>query len=189
MAEDFKSSKTRQVMNLIHAPSSEANPFLPGVSKSAGRKKNSGEPTVESKLWDYTAAKRGISDRTAAKKTSSLRNPSLHIPEDADEKAVSAAPMKKTKHSSKEKITIDINRIILDDMLEDVLERFNTCHCEKCRERIAEKVLDHVPVKIITVSPAEERSVIDSYCDHTRKEISSVLVKIIMQNKRRPFHD
>lgn len=196
MSEEYKSSKTRQVMNLINSPSSEISPFLIGVPKEHGNKKKQEQPTVESSLHDYTASKRGKTDKHTAVQ-SVPRNPSLHIPDEADEAddhSNNAAPVreqqaKKRQHTARDRITIDINRIILDDMLDEVLERFNTCHCDKCKEKLSELVLEKVPVKILTVSPGEEKSVIDSYCEYTRKEISSELVKIIVQNKRRPFHD
>ncbi len=76
----------------------------------------------------------------------------LHIPED-DEPQQTVKSV--TRHTGQ--ITIDINRIIIDEILDDALRRFNTCHCEKCKRIISEKVLDLVPVKIVTVTQDEER--------------------------------
>lgn len=186
MAEEYKSSKTRQVMNLINAPSSDINPLFLGSAQSRIRKKPPHEQTVEDSIKNYTVSKRGGERHTVKKSgTSSIHNPILHIPDDSDE----AVTSHKSAHTAAEKITIDINRIFLADMLDDALVRFNTCHCDKCKEKITELILDSVPVKIITVSPADEKSVIDSYCGHTKKNLSAALVKIIVGNKRKPFHD
>ena len=190
MAEEYKSSKTRQVMNLINAPSSDTNPLLPGSPKNRTKKKLPHEQTVEESLKNYTVSKRGGADKPAVKKAggAAIHNPILHIPEDAQEEPAEAVHSRKSCPTG-EKITIDINRIFLADMLDDTLVRFNTCHCDKCKEKITELVLDSVPVKIITVSPADEKSIIDSYCEHTKKNLSAALVKIIVGNKRKPFHD
>ena len=60
MAEEYKSSKTRQVMNLINAKPSGVNPFLPPAEQER-EKKSLAESTVEDKLRYYTQSKRGTS--------------------------------------------------------------------------------------------------------------------------------
>lgn len=185
MAEEYKTSKTRQVMNLINAGPSGANPFLPADAaadkESRTGKRDEGDP-VESKLRDYTESKRGYSSRSSAKVK---HNPMLNLPEE-DEPA--EEPQVKRSSLRTEQVTIDVNRVIIDEILDDALRRFNTCHCEKCRNIITEKVLEQVPVKIVTVSPDEEKSVVDSYCSYARKDIYSSIVKTVLANKRRPFH-
>ena len=155
MAEEYKSSKTRQVMNLINAKPSGVNPFLPPAEQE--REKRS--LAEEDKLRNYTQSKRG----TSAPKSHTKHNPILHIPKD-DEPQQTVKSV--TRHTGQ--ITIDINRIIIDEILDDALRRFNTCHCEKCKRIISEKVLDLVPVKIVTVTQDEERSVVDGYCSYAR---------------------
>ena len=202
MAEDYKSSKTRHVMNLITARS-ESNPFLP-VSATARHKKEEKEATVEDRLQAYTASKRG-KPAVKKQKNPNIKNPSLHLPqteepevteeefvEDIYEEVpapVNKPEKKKAKLAEVEKVTIDINRIILTDMLDDALTRFNTCHCDKCKDVITEQVLKIVPVKIVTITQGEEKATIDKYCEYTKKEISSAIVKVVMANKRQPFHD
>lgn len=58
MAEEYKSSKTRQVMNLINAKPSGVNPFLPPAEQER-EKRSLAESTVEDKLRNYTQSKRG----------------------------------------------------------------------------------------------------------------------------------
>lgn len=184
MAEEYKSSKTKQVMNLINAKPSGVNPFLPPAQQEK-EKKTQTESTVEDKLYTYTQSKRG----TAAPKQphTPKHNPMLHIPEDTQDASRETTVSKpQTRHTGQ--ITIDINRIIIDEILDDALRRFNTCHCEKCKRIISEKVLEQVPVKIVTVAPDEEQSVVDSYCNYARKDIYSAIVKTVLANKRRPFH-
>lgn len=53
MAEEYKSSKTRQVMNLINAKPSGVNPFLPPAEQER-EKRSLAESTVEDKLRNYT---------------------------------------------------------------------------------------------------------------------------------------
>lgn len=187
MAEEYKSSKTKQVMNLINAKPSGVNPFLPPAEQEK-EKKAKAESTVEDKLYTYTQSKRGT---TAPKQPHNTKhNPMLHIPEedaqDASHSRKTAVSRPVTRHTGQ--ITIDINRIIIDEILDDALRRFNTCHCEKCKRVISEKVLEQVPVKIVTVTPDEEQSVVDSYCNYARKDIYSAIVKTVLANKRRPFH-
>ena len=184
MSEEYKTSKTRQVMNLINAGPSGVNPFLPADAVEKGpkaEKRDEGDP-VENKLRDYTKSKRGYSSRSSVKVK---HNPMLNLPE--EEEPVSE-PKEKRSSRLTEQVTIDVNRVIIDEILDDLLRRFNTCHCEKCRSIITEKVLEQVPVKIVTVSPDEERSVVDSYCSYARKDIYSAIVKTVIANKRRPFH-
>ena len=81
MAEEYKTSKTRQGMNLINAGPSRANPFLPtdaADKETRADKREEGDP-VESKLRDYTESKRGYSSRSSAKVK---HNPMLNLPED-----------------------------------------------------------------------------------------------------------
>ena len=203
MAEDYKSSKTRHVMNLITARS-ESNPFLP-VSTGSRHKKENKEASVEDRLEAYTASKRG---KPAVKKQKNprLKNPSLHLPEVAESEVteefiedtyeeisapvVEKKPEKNTiRQAEVEKITIDVNRIILADMLEEALTRFNTCHCDRCKQAITERVMKLVPVKIVTIRQGEEKETIEKYCEYTKKELSSAIVKVVMANKRQPFHD
>ena len=200
MAEDYKSSKTRHVLNLITARS-ESNPFLPATG-STRHKKEEKEASVEDRLHAYTASKRG-KPAVKKQKNPNIKNPSLHLPEAEEAPATEEfiedvyeevpapkkAPEKKVRLNKAEKVTIDINRIILADMLDDALTRFNTCHCDKCKEAIAEQVLKIVPVKIVTIAEGEERTTIEKYHEHTKKEISSAIVKVVMANKRQPFHD
>ncbi|MGN0610416.1 MAG: hypothetical protein ACI4JI_01410 [Ruminiclostridium sp.] len=185
MAEEYKSSKTRQVMNLINAGPSGANPFLPAdaADKEARTGKRDDSDSVESKLRDYTESKRGFSSSKFSAKVK--RNPMLNIPEEDE---IAEEPQVKRSTLCTEQVTIDVNRVIIDEILDDALRRFNTCHCEKCRNIITEKVLEQVPVKIVTVSPDEEKSVVDSYCSYARKDIYSAIVKTVLANKRRPFH-
>lgn len=77
MAEEYKSSKTRQVMNLINAKPSGVNPFLPPAEQER-EKRSLAESTVEDKLRNYTQSKRG----TFAPKSHTKHNPMLHIHED-----------------------------------------------------------------------------------------------------------
>lgn len=187
MAEEYKSSKTKQVMDLINAKPSGVNPFLPPAEQEK-EKKAKAESTIEDKLYSYTRSKRGA---TAPKPPHRPKhNPMLHIPEatadNASHSSETAVSRPVTRHTGQ--ITIDINRIIIDEILDDALCRFNTCHCEKCKRIISERVLEQVSVKIVTVTPDEEKSVIDSYCNYARKEIYSAIVKTVLENKRRPFH-
>lgn len=187
MAEEYKSSKTKQVMNLINAKPSGVNPFLP-PAKQEKEKKARTETTVEDKLLTYTQSKRGAS---APKQPHTTRhNPMLHIPEEWEQSSQTQDKtfVKPVAHRTGQ-ITIDINRIIIDEILDDALMRFNTCHCEKCKKIITEKVLEQVPVKIVTVTQDEEQSVFDSYCSYARKDIYSAIVKVVLANKRKPFHN
>ena len=126
MAEEYKSSKTRQVMNLINAGPSGANPFLPAdaADKESRTGKRDESDSVESKLRDYTESKRGYSSRSSAKVK---HNPMLNLPEE-DEPA--EEPQVKRSSLRTEQVTIDVNRVIIDEILDDALRRFNTCHCE-----------------------------------------------------------
>ena len=56
MAEEYKSSKTRQVINLINSKPSGVNPFLPPAEQER-EKKSLAESTVEDKLRTYTQSK------------------------------------------------------------------------------------------------------------------------------------
>ncbi len=198
MAKEPKTNKTKHVLDLITSPRSEANPFLPSeiqedeVIKTAEPE----DTTVEDKLRSYTAKKRGkvISSR---KKYKTPQNPSLHIPKEDTAKTdetneVHIMPVTVPHPAVNEKrdeiITIDVNRIIIAEMLDEALARFNTCRCDICKAAITEKVLEIVPVKIITAPESEKASVVAVHGEFARKEISSAIIKVVMSNKRKPFH-
>ena len=187
MAEEYKSSKTKQVMNLINSKPSGVNPFLPPAEQEKEKKAKT-ENTVEDKLRDYTQSKRGTA---VSKPTQVKHNPMLHIPNGEEQNVQSTQKASHVKSATRHtgQITIDINRIIIDEILDDALRRFNTCHCEKCKKIITEKVLGQVSVKIVTVTQDEEQSVIDNYCSYARKDIYAAIVKVVLANKRRPFHN
>lgn len=66
MAEEYKSSKTKQVMNLINAKPSGVNPFLPPAEQEKEKKART-ETTVEDKLLTYTQSQaRRFRTETAA---------------------------------------------------------------------------------------------------------------------------
>lgn len=206
MASDSrKSVKTKQVMSLISSSSpSDVSPFLTGLpeeEKNSDQPKNKQqETTVEEKLKQYTDSKRGTvsSTKSTKKKSNDIpKNPMLHIPEDEPEdmnhkpsNAETAVHRQMSNPVVKEdkSVTIDVNEIILEENLEKALKRFNTCGCETCRAKISELVLRAVPIKIVTVPESKINETLDKYRDYTTKEISNTIVKIIMQNKRKPFH-
>lgn len=193
MADRHKSVKTRQVMNLIADSSpADANPFLFGIPKETREEKEDAELTVEEKLKKYTDSKRGTNQKPAKKPQSEgpLHNPKLHIPEEKEEpKQQMPAILTPPEPKPDPTITIDINKIILDENLEKALKRFNTCSCPTCMEKIGELVLKAVPVKIVTIRESEREKTIDKYRDYVAKEISDTIVKTILMNKRKPFHD
>lgn len=64
MAEEYKSSKTKQVMNLINAKPSGVNPFLPPAEQEKEKKART-ETTVEDKLLKYTQSNEALPRRNS----------------------------------------------------------------------------------------------------------------------------
>lgn len=92
-----------------------------------------------------------------------------------------------------DKISVNIISVLLAEMVPEVLERFNFCDCALCRERLSEIALDELPAKFVRIhknkSEKEKDAELQKHKKGSRQSVARALVKHIMPNKKRHFHD
>lgn len=88
----------------------------------------------------------------------------------------------------------DLTGMIITQEAPLILKRFNACDCERCLSELARLCESEIPARYVTMPEAadlsyngftdEEKMLIDS----TRKHAVSVMVRIMIGNKKRNFH-
>lgn len=184
MADEFKTNKTPQVMHLVTGSPTEINPFLQGTAKHKSKDEQAPdiEETIEDKLKNYTQQKRGkspVKAKTKGKSDKAIQNPILKIPAE-QEKQADAAP---------HKITLDVNRVILEEELPAALERFKCCDCDQCIAEITKRVLETTPTNFLRILDVDSEKTLANLRPDTSPIILKALVKVLMENKRKPFHN
>lgn len=190
MADEIKTNKTPQVMNLVLGEPSEINPFIKGTNniKNAKIKEKKKPETVEDNLRNYTNKKRGTKtvQKTKNKTETVIKNPILKIPHNEYEKFSSYAIINDKMQT--EKLSIDVNRVLISRIMPKILERFKCCYCDICREQLTLLALELLPVNFIHVYEDESEEALNSLQESLEKNIQKILVKVIIENKRKPFH-
>lgn len=92
-----------------------------------------------------------------------------------------------------DKLSVNIISVLLAELVPEVLERFNFCDCQLCREKVSALALDELPAKFVRIhknkSEKEKAAELEKHKDASRQLVARTLVKIIMPNKKRYFHD
>ena len=89
----------------------------------------------------------------------------------------------------------DLTGMIIEDEAPQILKRFNACDCERCRTELKRLAAADIPARYITLPELadlnysgftdDERLLIDS----VRKTVVSVMIRLMIGNKKRNFHE
>lgn len=92
-------------------------------------------------------------------------------------------------------VTRDMTSMVTEAAAPEVLARFNACDCEVCREGLAKLAAEELPARYIRLPEGadlgwegftqEEKLLIAT----VRKSAVSVMIRLMMANKKRSFHD
>lgn len=92
-------------------------------------------------------------------------------------------------------VTREMTSMVIEAAAPEVLARFNACDCEVCREGLAKLAAEELPARYIRLPEGadlgwdgftqEEKLLIAT----VRKLAVSVMIRLMMVNKKRSFHD
>lgn len=91
-----------------------------------------------------------------------------------------------------EAATFNITALVIDDHAALILRRFNACDCEVCIERLSQLTADSVPAHFVKLKKrsVECRSAeVEKLKEPLTKAVTSRMIRLVMQNKKRSFHD
>ena len=88
-------------------------------------------------------------------------------------------------HPVQELVLVNLMEQLVVERLDEVFSKFNCCRCDKCRRDVAALALNTLAPHYVVAEPDQLPALIKS-CD--TKEISSALVKAILQVKNHPQH-
>ena len=96
---------------------------------------------------------------------------------------------------SSPEVTRDLTEMVIEYNAPEILRRFNACDCEKCRGELARRAAAEIPARYIKlpelagldsdVFSEEEKMLIASL----KKTVVSVMIKLMIGNKKRNFHE
>lgn len=106
-----------------------------------------------------------------------------------------AAEKQLEESSSAPMVTRDMTSMVIEAAAPEVLARFNACDCEVCREGLAKLAAEELPARYIRLPEGadigwegftqEEKLLIAT----VRKSAVTVMIRLMMANKKRSFHD
>ena len=84
---------------------------------------------------------------------------------------------------ARELMLVNLNERLVADRLDEVFEKFRCCRCDRCRQDVAALALNALPAHYVVASPEEIPSLLEKA---PTREVSSALVKAILQVKKHP---
>lgn len=85
----------------------------------------------------------------------------------------------------KDLILVNLMEHLVAERIDEVFEKFNCCHCDKCKKDVAAKALNMLTPNYVVIEPDNLTTAIAS-C--SAKEVSVALVKAVIQVKANPQH-
>ncbi|MBQ8170615.1 MAG: hypothetical protein IJZ95_01370 [Oscillospiraceae bacterium] len=88
--------------------------------------------------------------------------------------------------------TYNITALVIEDNAREILRRFNACDCEICVERFSQLAAEEVPARFVKLSKkAVEYNVseVQELKAPLKKTVTSRMIRLVMQNKKRSYHD
>ena len=89
------------------------------------------------------------------------------------------------RRAAKERVLVNLMEQLIADRLDDAIEKFNCCRCDRCRQDIAVLTLNALPARYVSAEPEELPGLLAA-CP--TREISPALVKAILEIKNHPRH-
>lgn len=85
---------------------------------------------------------------------------------------------------------VNITELVIKHEAADILDRFNACSCEKCVEVFSEIISQRIPVRYARISRSElGLNVLPERAVPMRKAVHSEMIRELICNKKRCFHD
>ncbi len=94
--------------------------------------------------------------------------------------------------SDEEAETFNLTALVIDDHAAQILRRFNACDCELCIERLSQLTADSVPARFVKLkkrSVERKAAEVEELKSPLRRAVTSRMIRLVMQNKKRSFHD
>lgn len=89
-------------------------------------------------------------------------------------------------------VTINLTEAVIRDNVSATLRRFNACGCGRCVEALTKIVSEDVPARFVDVpqSTANEPSkCVPEQYEPIKREVLAKMIRILMGNKKRSFHE
>lgn len=88
--------------------------------------------------------------------------------------------------------TFNLTALVIDDNAAPILRRFNACDCEICIEQLSRLTADSVPARFAKLkrrSVERKAPEVEELKAPLKRAVTSRMIRLVMQNKRRSFHD
>ncbi len=116
---------------------------------------------------------------------SDLPEPSLVKQAASDRAGLAALGNAVNVRPARELVLVNLNERLVADRLDEVFEKFHCCRCDRCRQDVAALALNILPAHYVVAAPEDLPALIEKT---PTKEVSSALVKAILQVKKNPRH-
>lgn len=88
--------------------------------------------------------------------------------------------------------TYNLTALVIEEHAPEILRRFNACDCEICVEALSRLTADMVPARFAKLRRSTvERDLeeVRQLKEPLRRPVTSHMVRLVMQNKKRSYHD
>lgn len=88
--------------------------------------------------------------------------------------------------------TYNLTALVIEDNAREILRRFNACDCNICVEKLSQLTAEEVPARFAKLSKkAVEYNVseVQELKAPLKKAVTSRMIRLVMQNKKRSYHD
>ena len=88
--------------------------------------------------------------------------------------------------------TYNLTALVIDEHAAEILKRFNACDCELCVETLARLTAEVVPARFAKLRKRDverEAPEVKQLKEPLQKTVTSRMVRLVMQNKKRSYHD
>ena len=86
---------------------------------------------------------------------------------------------------AKELLLVNLAELLVADRLDAVFEKFHCCRCDKCKKDVAAIALNSLPAHYVVAEPEALPGLL-AQCQ--TREVSSALVRAVLQVKNHPRH-
>lgn len=107
-------------------------------------------------------------------------------------KAVLGEDITGLPEESEEVVTLNLTAAAISENAGLLLRRFNACDCEKCIAALTKMTEEKVPARFVKISKQDaERgsSELDELKEPLKKAVVSQMIRVLLGNKKRSFHE
>lgn len=91
-----------------------------------------------------------------------------------------------------EKVTVNISALVIAEEAPQILRRFNACDCSKCVDALIRLTTESVQARFVKLgkSAAEHGGTqLEALKEPLRRAVTSQMIRLVMNNKKRSFHE